>query len=133
MGSHPINALTDTYVVTLGIGGPALSIIPMMMMSRMGPLKRTSNRQLHIANQRTPGSRAHCTLNIPQCTAVHFSSCDPAITSDSAMFSQISVCRKEKRSRSLETPRSREQFQSENGDYKVSCVRLKVTHLHWAG
>jgi len=30
MGSHPINALIDgrtPYVVTLGIGGPALSII----------------------------------------------------------------------------------------------------------
>jgi len=29
MGSHPINALSDTYVVTLRIGGPALSVIPM--------------------------------------------------------------------------------------------------------
>merc|ERR1711953_1325231 len=112
MGSHPINALSDTYVVTLGIGGPALSVIPMDVQDGT-PEK--NQQQTTLQNQRTPGSRGHCTLNIPQCTAVHFSSCDPAITSDSAMFSQrSSVCRKEKRSRSLKTPRSREQFQSEN-------------------
>merc|ERR1711874_310313 len=131
MGSHPINALTDTYVVTLGIGGPALSIIPMMMMSRMGPLKRTSNRQLHIANQRTPGSRAHCTLNIPQCI-FHLVTLPSSLIQQCSVKDHLSV-EKKKRSRSLKTPRSREQFQSENGDYKVSCVRLKVTHLHWAG
>merc|ERR1711874_103720 len=129
MGSHPINALSDTYVVTLRIGAPPCPSSPWM--SRTGPLKRTSNRQLHIANQRTPGSRAHCTLNIPQCI-FHLVTLPSSLIQQCSVKDHLSV-EKKKRSRSLKTPRSREQFQSENGDYKVSCVRLKVTHLHWAG
>jgi len=110
MGSHPINALKDTYVVTLRIGGPALTIIPMDVQDG------TPEKNL----QQTRHSRCKSV----QCA---FFILRPNVQS------KIICLKKKKKISELQYSTIREQFQSDNEDYKVSYVRLKVTHLHWAG
>merc|ERR1711997_1189767 len=87
MGSHPINALKDTYVVTLRIGGPALSIIPMDVQDGTPEKNLQQTRHSHCKS-------VHCAFFIMR----------PNVQS------KIICLKKRKRSQSFNTPRSESNF-----------------------